>query len=798
MSLTPTAAWYQAVTRAEAKIRFYVAIYDGTNTWKAVSGSMDSGSDLYLATIPVAIQKVTPVAIELDPLTRETQIGELFLDVDDNWIRPIIVNNRIKGQRCTVKLGAAELDESDFMSFFVGPIEEIHPIDGHTVSLSVLDPFTVLNNTKITGHWINKHPLEVLYDGAGGGILEKCDLAADLIDEDSLDPSDAVYTGDISHFIVSRGGAHGSHWTGVNDPVPAFQLAQEITRLLNGHFVANEAGELSFVRFDASASAVDDWTINDIIPGSFRQDSLEGNVVNRLICKFGATVGSQNTPQESYQADDTASQTTYKYPGQTERILGPDPWTTKWLDGGMNLLYAAIAAGDNSLRLYSGNGHAVSGSKYGSPAWATVSAARPVYLLLDSSHIPGIANIEIVKATGLTINQGNIGVEVNDPDTGYRLETHYHDLTFTGVSRGQLDTDASAHKGSVSATTALTLVYDITILVNLFDELLGRFQNGCPVINVDTLLTKYPLQIGDLITLTWSHFVAYGYDGITDADKWEIVGKELDIYSNPPVIKWALAYAGTSAITRTATPAGPLAFSDIGQRYQSSDQTVLEQPHVVWGLDIVDAGDLDFTVEKGEAAAAVGQRCHLKSDRTLTAYASRDNYVILDIPTGNIVIAPVANGNPAPEFLNRSLLLGIVETDAVDITGITTDPDTDPVDNITRIGLRSLDDIQDGSTYLRVTGVSAGHQCQAASLASNSVEEAKINALAVTEAKIGALAVTEGKIGALAVTSGKIGASAVTTAKIDDGAVGYVKQTLGAERSRAINVNPSLDMFTKG
>lgn len=719
MALSPSNAWYEAVTKDGAQIRFLIEIYDGTNTWKCLSGSMDSGSDLFdRDLIPVGADMLDPVGYTLDPVTRETQISELFIDFQWEYLNPILVNNRIKGQRCIVHIGAKELDEADFVDFFTGPIDEILPDDDNKlIRVSVLDAFTVLQNTKIMGHWVNKHPLEILYDGAGLGILERCDLAAALIDTTSLDPSDAAHD-EIGHFVLSRGGEDNTHWVGVNEPTSAWELASEVCQLLNGHFVADEAGALTFVRFNADASTVDDWTEDDILPGSFVQESLDENIINRLVMRFGNTQENQNKAQRVYQADDTDSQDTYKYPGQTERILGPAPFYTRWLDGGMMLLFENITNVQTNLRLFCGNVHACSGANYGFPAWAAVDADHPVYLMLCSDHIPGLDNIEIVKCETITGNQGVTDVTILDPDTGTRQETHYDDLTFTNVTRAQLGTSATAHYGQLDTTRECSIVYDITILVHLFDSLLQRFKNGCPIVQLDTLLTKYEYQIGDLVTLTTDKFIAFGYDGITSAVKWEIVGKEAILFDGQPRIRWTLAFAVNTALTRTVTPRMPVSFGRDGVIWHGSENKGATQPHVLWGLDITDDGGLLFTVEAG-AARWNDIRKTRKADKQFTAYATRDNYVIMDLRTGSLMIAPVAVSGAAPPLLDSSLLLGIVTTDAADITALVTDPNDQPISDFTKVQDGNLDDVDDGATWLKVAGVTGSNQCDTASIGLN-------------------------------------------------------------------------------
>lgn len=71
----------------------------------------------------------------------------------------------------------------------------------------------------------------------------------------------------------------------------------------------------------------------------------------------------------------------------------------------------------------------------------------------------------------------------------------------------------------------------------------------------------------------------------------------------------------------------------------------------------------------------------------------------------------------------------------------------------------------------------------AAKLATNAVEEAKINAGAVTETKIGANAVTSAKIAASAVGATQLDTDAVTTPKIQDAAVTGDKLNASAKQS---------------
>jgi hypothetical protein len=183
MALSPSAAWLAAAAKSPNEPRVLLEIYDGSTTWRCVNtycGHSDFAAD------DEALIQFSPLAEEVDPFTRETQIGSMTIEVADAWIRPIAVNNRIWGQRVTLKLGFYGMAESDYLDIFRGAIDdEPRPRPGgNSVVLDCADAFTVLAREKVVGYWANKHPLEIAED-----IIEKSGVPAALIDYDSLDPS---------------------------------------------------------------------------------------------------------------------------------------------------------------------------------------------------------------------------------------------------------------------------------------------------------------------------------------------------------------------------------------------------------------------------------------------------------------------------------------------------------------------------------------------------------------------------------------------------------------------------------
>jgi hypothetical protein len=106
---------------------------------------------------------------------------------------------------------------------------------------------------------------------------------------------------------------------------------------------------------------------------------------------------------------------------------------------------------------------------------------------------------------------------------------------FTNAGRGQFGTPTRNH-------TAGAHVYDVTLIVGMLSAVLTRFALGVTVVQLETDLSKYAVQIGDLVALEYAHYIAYGSDGLAAGNslKWEVCGKETDLSATPPRIKWRL------------------------------------------------------------------------------------------------------------------------------------------------------------------------------------------------------------------------------------------------------------------
>lgn len=563
MALSPTAPWREACLRGSARLRFLLEIDDDTNTWTCMDGSSD------VLSYPVAIKSISGIASETDPLLRTPSASQLTVEVSDAWLRPILVNNRLKGQKATVKLGAAELAEVDFLTVFIGPMESFEPRDGLSVAIEIVDVFTLLERAEVTGAWIGKHPLQVIED-----IANRAKITSTYIDTDSFDPAHADNLA-IGEYVISRGGdidyllADNS----VATPVNALELIGEVARLINGQFVSREDGKLKFVRFDASAAAAGAWTHNHILPGSFRQTEVDDNVINRVLVKFSSQYGAY--PEQTYQADDTASQANYAYPDTTSRVLSHE-FTTDWLEtaarlnGGITDVATSMEVG-GPVHMFSGT-REIAGSQ---PAEANLDASQPGYFLLWD--IPSETG-EIVKVTAMSMISREV-IQIRDPETLALTPLSVPvRLNCSTIVREQFGTTKIAHP-------AATPVYDVTILVALSDALLKRFKDGAPVVELRTPLSEVKFQAGDLMTLVIPEFLSYSFDGLDGTQKFEIVGKELDPFGSPPSIRWSLVYAADVALTRTATGFGARE-SFVGKFDRANTSTDLMLPHVLTGYEV--------------------------------------------------------------------------------------------------------------------------------------------------------------------------------------------------------------------
>jgi hypothetical protein len=511
MPLVVTDAWAAAMQRSDCQPVYLVTItHNDGSTFRALSGSVDALTD------PVAVLSVGDVASEVDPINRESQVGECVVDFADAWIRPILVRKRLKGQALSIKVGAKGLAEADFVSYLAGVVDAIEP-DGErdtgVVSFSVVNAFGILAANKIMGYW-SGHPFQILYRGDGTGILEMGGLPVSLINTTRLDPS-TVANATISHWALSCSGDAGDVSPSVGELTDAFTLAQEVALAAGGTLYIDGDGKVSFLQFDAAAASRADLTANDWI--SIKQEPLDENIINQVAISWSR--GATNDVDEKLAVRDTDSQAAYAYPGTATRILSQD-FETRWFGGNSKAgsLIGGITDVVTTMTVDCGSAFCGTVDKFPGPqpAWAELSASRWGYFQI--SNYAG--RHEIVAARASTAIRQS-GKTTTDRETGAQVAVgpYVSKMTLSSILRAQVGTTALAWLDG-------NRVCDITIQYALACARLSRGKYGCPVVEIELPFYYFFLEEGDLITITWTGFLAYGLDGVTSASKWEIVSKQ--------------------------------------------------------------------------------------------------------------------------------------------------------------------------------------------------------------------------------------------------------------------------------
>jgi len=652
MPLTPTANWTAAFAQSSVADRFYVEITDNTpTTWSAVSGTCDQ------IDAPESVQGVAAISAELDPLTREVQTGQIDVTFDDAFLRPIIVANRITQAQITVTLGARELASADFISYFSGIIDSIHPSDDKQgITVSCLDAFGMLKTREIVGYWFNQHPLQIIKD-----ILDKAGVPAGLYDATSLDPSQAQYT-TIKHFNMSR------IRPVVGKPTNAWELVQEVAELINGQFITTAAGKLSFVLFDNSASTDFAWDADTLL--SFSTREVHSRILNEFTVNFSRLderTDKLTEHTQKYLMRDDDSQGNYAYPGESDRIMA-ESLTTDWLDQQVvlaesidNSQTTGIIIQGASLPSFCGMCYSGNSTLATKPSWTDLGASNKLYVDLDG---------EVITATGYTFGVAGTTLDntsgysyVIDPADGVQdqLGKRPSIAELTGVTRGS---SPVAHDGWDRGAQTATRVYDVTIPQALSEAKIERFGDGIDVIEVTVDLREFPATLGDVGTVTDDTFVRFGKDGTDTGDKWEIIGKELDLDAKE--IRYTLASAETASPTTSFTT-GSISTSGLeAVRTLDAGGGGSFSAGVGTGFELTASG-LDVTVAAGTSVNG-SLTSHLNADATITVDASRDTYLYRDVVSGAVSAISVATAAAEPPSAPTEHLIGMVVAGASSVT----------------------------------------------------------------------------------------------------------------------------------
>lgn len=656
MPLSPSATWLKGAMRSASEPVVIVEITDDSTTWYVQSGQSN------YVNYANAVVSIANIAEELDPLTRQSQVGGVDVFLVDAWLRPIIYVNRLRGKKLVIKLGWRDTPEADFLPLFTGIIADHIPEPGaNVIRVSAVDTFDMLKTSKIVGEWGNQHPLEIAED-----ILGKAGVPSALIDSTSFDPSN--YASTISHLNIGRGGIRNMYDTTVRDPTTAFDLLMELAEILNGLFVCNELGQIKFVEFDSSASADDHFDTS--VLREFRQDEYIQNTINEVIITYARDAEGQSFPLVDFTLSSDEAAIHFKYPTESSRII-TEKIDTLWLNKAsiMHRPYSAIDPSDTSFKLTL---PPLGGTGQRDPAtsWSTISSDRPAYFVLIYASRDGAYGAhEIVKCTTAPTFEGyQHTVLVRADGTSIRAISKRSAGTFT-VTRAQMGTSAiSVIRGGI--------LYDITIPYMMAHNRIKRFQDGAPIVEFKTPLTKAWLQYGDQITLEIDDYIDYNQDGLdASAGNWEITQKEVHLFDSPPHIQWRCVYAHENASYTPSVSVVKPGFANPGSITDEIQETKdVTRVFVNDGHEVSAGTGLTAIVAEGAAASGFS-RSTLYDDATVTLDASSTNYITKNVNSGELRQYTSASG--WPDILPDEMKIAKVTTDASSVTDIdTSDQDT--------------------------------------------------------------------------------------------------------------------------
>jgi hypothetical protein len=546
---------------------------------RAVSG------DRPLLGHPNSISSVSPISADKDVETQQGSIGDAEIQFkDDGWLREFLKRARPKGRFVRLLLGCETLtDIDDWAPIRTYVLDDFNP-DYGLITLHCPEPAAQTFDRKLSGRYINEHPLAILHN-----VCLRAGMPASLLDTVSLDPT--LYP-DISHWAVTRDDSSGNNLN-VHDSVaplnpivevPAKDLIDELCNILDGAFHIDEVGQYIFSRFDR-AKAVD-RQLDEGDVADFEQVSTLDHIFNRVI--VSGIEDSQYTSAGRFSLfgkTDTLAQILAGPAGSGRSIdlkIDSD-FFGRWgymidpcddSDGATFGVLGCNQAGISGTRAYTEPTTVIDAITVSALERAedrpVLAAGRTTTLLIIEPNGKAYEYVECDFFAYDTVPAGGAG-----PPTYVTLETlngftdplfaghtvfadGQHFLKLQSFGRFAIKTGGrglygsspkhwnwpygSGAPGPRGLRTNYPRVYDVTIAKYLADSRLARFSNGCPIIRFRVPMRHYDLQIGDFISLNHRVYLNHLKDGSSSLVVWEIIGKEVTPVEDSPGIMLTCAW----------------------------------------------------------------------------------------------------------------------------------------------------------------------------------------------------------------------------------------------------------------
>jgi hypothetical protein len=559
----------------------YSRFVSGEDTW----ASGDASTVFY----PNSIVEVTPFASSIDPVTREVSVGDVeIVFAADGAMRDLIKRSRPKGKPVTLKIGAPEIQLSEFLQIGVFIIDEVVPEYG-SITLRCIEPFGYSLDAKVTGEFVCMHPLACIRK-----ILSLADVPSRFIDDASLESTSLTST--ISHWAVSRHNSPSAQIgtynlntaTGVNEPTKVKDLIDDLSRLMNGALRIREDGKYTFVFYNADASSVRHLTTDDV--SDFEQVSTFENFHNRVTVE-GVIDPSEGERVPLFTAIDRISEMSSGVSGTNRNFtLTID---SDWL-GSVGFLHRNLSTASTTsdplvVEMTSLVGFCGTRPETTTEATLgqtqrtadTLSSTRTAFLMLTDGTNREIIEVESYRISNAIDEFGVYSVGGDELPTTVFTEPALNNgansgnkwlwrLGVFGIKtggRGAKSTTAIPWIGTMNAPTAdasaptqgvrTVRVYDVTIPIAMAEARINRFAYGVPIARIRVHPRHVDLQLGDFITIDHGVYLAFSKDGADTNTVWEIISKEYQLTDDLPCVVLTLAWvrddvALTASVVYTA------------------------------------------------------------------------------------------------------------------------------------------------------------------------------------------------------------------------------------------------------
>jgi hypothetical protein len=588
VTLTTNTTWIEYVREGRA-LCWLVGIERNGTTWTAVSG------DREVSGFPPSVVAVEPASVAYDPGEdrRATTSRTTVLFARDGWIEGVIAADWLRGAKVKIKLGPRDLATGAWVTLPLLYVADLEIAEA-TIGLVCEEWTGLLSQSGEAPQGVNLHPLELIE-----AHFEASGLPSSIWSSSSLDPSDASNSA-IAHLnctLEDLARFPATYYYPANassapdDSDSSLSIAEDALAIVGGLFKHNESGQIEVGRSGGTGSAVRNWTTDDV--RDVRQLESFSTLANRYIMRF-VKLRDTGDAWASWQHESAAAQTALSIDGGTSPHLVTREMRLRCVNGSGQMGTTDSASGINGFVLTSSSTNFYvtgagftgwTGCRFGGsqidadavPSWARVSASKPAYVMLYGTgrrletggydeviNRTDSARPEIIKVSDIKAYQvGGVFVPVRDRASGLRYPRDVR-FTIAASGRAQFGTTTPA-VGWRTGTPAL----DVTVPVLRASALLGRFDYGVPFIQCSTGLHEWPVELGDLVTLTHPTPVVHKSIGCDTSHIWEIVGKELYYGGqDSPRIQWTLAwYTDSVKPIHTATVPPGMGVRQVGVNY---------------------------------------------------------------------------------------------------------------------------------------------------------------------------------------------------------------------------------------